>query len=90
VLQGDLLPLLYLLPSCIIGIGLIAAGFEGYLLKVGKVKKWAQAPLVIAGFVLSFPSLTVTVVGLAAAVVLVTLLWLQNRREAGISPARAS
>jgi len=90
VLQGDLFPLLYLLPSCIIGIGLIAAGFEGYLLKVGKVKKWAQAPLVIAGFVLSFPSLIVTVVGLAAAVMLVTLLWLQNRREAGISAVRAS
>jgi TRAP-type uncharacterized transport system fused permease subunit len=32
VLQGDLTPLIYVLPTCILGIALIAAGAEGYLI----------------------------------------------------------
>jgi len=81
VLQGDLTPLLYLLPMCVIGIILIAAGCEGYLLKVGPVKNWARIPLVIAGFLFSLPELITTIIGFVAAVVIILALWFQKKRE---------
>ena len=80
VLQGDLLALIYVLPSAVAGIGLIAAGFEGYLFKIGVIENWARAPLVAAGFALSYPSLIVTLLGLVTAVILIALLTRQSRR----------
>ena len=79
VLQGNLNHLIYVLPSVMLGIVLISAGFEGYLLGFGRVKKWAQAPFAIAGLALAIPELTFTIFGFAAAVVLVAIVWLQNR-----------
>jgi TRAP transporter 4TM/12TM fusion protein len=81
VLQGDLTPLLYLLPMCVIGIILIAAGCEGYLLKIGNVRPWARVPLVIAGFLFSLPEMITTIIGFVAAVIIIPILWLQKKRE---------
>jgi TRAP-type uncharacterized transport system fused permease subunit len=81
VLQGNLLPLIYILPTCIAGIALIAGGAEGYLIKVGPVPNWARVPLVIAGLLLSFPSVTVTMIGLAVSAAMVLLIWLGNRKQ---------
>lgn len=80
VLQGNLSHLMYVLPSVILGIVLISAGFEGYLLGVGRVKKWSQAPFVAAGFALAIPELTFTIFGFAVSVVLVAIAWLQSRK----------
>ncbi|MBN1381892.1 MAG: TRAP transporter fused permease subunit [Deltaproteobacteria bacterium] len=82
VLQGNLLPLLYILPTCILGIALIAAGCEGYLIWVGKVQNWARIPLIIAGFLLSFPTMRMTIIGLAASAVMFIVVWLNNRKTA--------
>jgi TRAP transporter 4TM/12TM fusion protein len=84
VLQGDLTPLLYLLPMCVIGIILIAAGCEGYLLKIGNVRPWARVPLVIAGFLFSLPEMITTIIGFVAAVIIIPILWLQKKREVTI------
>jgi TRAP-type uncharacterized transport system fused permease subunit len=80
VLQGDLTPLVYVLPSIIIGIMLISGGLESYLLGVGAVKPWLRLPLGIAGFVFSFPGLMTTIFGGIACAVLVALVWNDNRR----------
>lgn len=83
VVQENIGALIYLLPSCIIGIALISAGNEGYLLGIGKVQTWARLPLAVAGFVLCLPFLKLTIIGLvASAVVLMLVLW-QNKRETG-------
>jgi TRAP-type uncharacterized transport system fused permease subunit len=84
VLQGDLTPLLYLLPMCVIGIILIAAGCEGYLLKIGNVRPWARVPLVIAGFLFSLPEMITTIIGFVAAAIIIPILWLQKKREVTI------
>ncbi|MBN1663939.1 MAG: TRAP transporter fused permease subunit [Deltaproteobacteria bacterium] len=81
VLQGNLYPLIYILPTCIAGIALIAAGAEGYLILVGPVQKWARIPLVIAGFLLSFPTVMWTLIGLAASAVMVLFVWMGNRKR---------
>lgn len=81
VLQGDLTPLLYVLPTCILGIALIAAGAEGYLIFVGRVTTWARLPLVIVGFILSLPSLMWSIIGLAAAALMIFIVWMGNRKR---------
>ena len=80
VLQGDLTPLWYILPTVIVGIGLIAAGAEGYLIGVGAVQGWARIPLVLAGFLLSFPTVLMTIIGLVASILMVAVVWLGNRK----------
>ncbi|MCU5783040.1 hypothetical protein MA04_02340 [Alcanivorax balearicus MACL04] len=82
VLQGDLTPLIYVLPSIIIGIMLISGGLEGYLLGAGRVRPWLRLPLIAAGFAFSFPGLMTTIIGGLASAVLVALVWNDNRRLA--------
>lgn len=79
VLQGNLWPLIHLLPSCIVGIALICAGSEGYLMGVGKIPRWARLPIAIIGFALSYPSLKVTLVGLIAAVAIIAIILRQHK-----------
>jgi TRAP transporter 4TM/12TM fusion protein len=81
VLQGDLWPLLYLLPSIIVGIALIAGGFEGHLWFVGYVNRWLRAPMILTGFLLGFPTATTSAIGVAAAAIMVALVWLANRKS---------
>jgi TRAP transporter 4TM/12TM fusion protein len=79
VLQGDLTPLIYVLPSIIIGITVLSGGLEGYLLGVGMVKPWLRLPLVAAGFAFSFPGLKTTIVAGIVCAILVALVWRDNR-----------
>ena len=83
LLQGNLWLLTYLLPSCIVGIALICAGSEGYLLGIGRLQTWARLPLAVAGFAFSYPSLKVTIVGLAASAIVVGIVMVQNKRGTG-------
>lgn len=87
VLQGDLLPLLYVLPSIVIGICLIAAGLEGWLLGVGAVRPALRLPLAAAGFAFSFPGPLATLLAGIACAALVAIIWLDNRRQVPI-PAK--
>ena len=86
VLQGDLTPLLWVLPSIIIGIMLISGGLEAYLLGVGKVAGWLRLPLGLAGFAFSFPGLLTTAIGGISSAILVALVWRDNRRAAAGAP----
>lgn len=81
VLQGNLWLLTYLLPSCILGIVFICAGSEGYLLGVGRVRAWARLPIVITGFMLSFPAIILTIIGLAASAIIVAVIWRQAQQD---------
>jgi len=79
VLQGDLTPLFYVLPSIIAGIMLISGGLEGYLLGAGLVRTWQRLPLAAAGFAFSFPGPTTTLIGGLVSAALVAVIWRQNR-----------
>lgn len=81
VLQGNLLPLLWVLPTTIVGIMLIAAGCEGYLVKVGIIPGWARAPMLLAGFCLAIPETVTDVTGVVIGAVLVAVIWLKNRNS---------
>ncbi|KAA0696340.1 C4-dicarboxylate ABC transporter permease [Halopseudomonas laoshanensis] len=85
LLQGDLTPLLYVLPSIIAGIMLISGGLEGYLLGAGLVKPWQRLPLIAAGFAFSFPGPMTTLIGGLASAVLAAMVWQQNRGKPGLA-----
>lgn len=88
VLQGDLTPLIYVLPSVVVGIIILAGGLEGYLLGVGRVRSVLRVPLALSGFAFSYPGLYGTIGGGLACIVFVGLVWLDNRRGAqGAAPA---
>lgn len=86
VLQGDLTPLIYVLPSIIIGITLLSGGLEGYLLGVGHVRPLMRLPLGIAGFAFSFPGLMTTLIGGIASAVMVAIIWRENHNTTQATP----
>lgn len=79
VLQGDLTPLLYVLPSIVVGIMMISGGLEGYLLGAGKVPGLVRMPLLAVGFAFSFPGFWTTIISGALAILLVAYVWKENR-----------
>ena len=79
VLQGDLTPLLYVLPSIVVGIMLISGGLEGYLLGAGRVPSAIRLPLLVVGFAFSFPGFWTTIISGPLAVLLVAYVWRHNR-----------
>ncbi|WP_240453945.1 TRAP transporter permease [Chachezhania antarctica] len=81
VMQGDLTPLIYVLPSIIVGIILLSGGLEGYLLGVGLVRPILRVPLAAAGFAFSFPGLSTTLVGGAVSALIVAVIWMDNRKR---------
>ncbi|WP_254919246.1 TRAP transporter fused permease subunit [Oceanicola sp. 22II-s10i] len=88
VLQGDLTPLIYVLPSVIVGIIILAGGLEGYLLGVGRVRSVLRVPLAISGFAFSYPGLYGTIGGGIACLIFVGLVWMDNKKvAAGAAPA---
>ena len=76
VLQGPLLDCVIPFLTCVIGIFLLAGGFEGYLTGFGQSLKWPlRIPLIAAGFMLIKPGWKTDIVaGILAAVVIVYLL----------------
>jgi len=80
VLQGSILETVYLLILCLIGIVIIAGGFEGYLLKVGNISFWARPLLVISGLLIGFPEWLTTIIGAILAVFVIMLTIMTKRR----------
>ena len=78
VLQGDLTPLIYVLPSILVGITMLAGGLEGYLIGFGMVRPVLRLPLALTGFAFSFPGLITTLVSGVIALLLVALIRKDN------------
>ncbi|MFW5823358.1 MAG: TRAP transporter permease [Marinobacter sp.] len=84
VLQGDLTPLLYVLPSIVVGIMMISGGLEGYLLGAGKVPGMVRLPLFGVGFAFSFPGFWTTIISGALAVLLIAYIWKENKANPAV------
>jgi TRAP transporter 4TM/12TM fusion protein len=88
VLEGPISETIYLFVLCLLGIGILAAGMEGYLLKIGRLELWPRLLLVLSGFLIAFPGGVetnigwITSVGGAALTVLVISILLIRKRTA--------
>ena len=81
IMQGSLIEAIYLFCYAIIGIVLVAAGCEGYLLKIGKVSLWARPLLMISGLLIVFPEHKTTIIGAVVAALTVAIMLIMRRRE---------
>lgn len=81
ILQGSPWEALYLFVFCLVGITFIAAGLEGYLLKVGLLRLWARPLLVLAGFLIAFPEWITAAIGAALALIIILISLRMKRGE---------
>ena len=84
ILQGPILDAVYLFALCLLGILLIAAGLEGYLVKVGRVGLWARPLLVVGGTLIAFPEWNTTFIGAALAAIVVAITLVRKKWAAGM------
>jgi TRAP-type uncharacterized transport system fused permease subunit len=65
----------------LIGIWLLAAALEGYLVGIGKLKNWLRLPVGVAGLAIAFPQWMLNLIGGALVVVIVLpSLWMIRRK----------
>lgn len=80
ILQGTPLEAAYLFALCLLGILFIAAGLEGYLVKVGRIKPWTRPLLIIAGALIAFPEWKSTIIGVALAAFTIALIYATKKK----------
>jgi TRAP-type uncharacterized transport system fused permease subunit len=77
ILQGpSLIESLYLFLQALLGVTLVAAGLEGYLLKFGILKLWMRPLLVVAGLLIGFPEWNTTLIGISLAVLVIAPIFI--------------
>jgi TRAP transporter 4TM/12TM fusion protein len=79
ILEGPITETLYLFALCLVGIGILAAGLEGYLLKVGRLDLWARLLLIVGGFLIAFPGWMTTIIGAIIAAVVIPSVLIRKR-----------
>ena len=63
----------------LVGIGIMASAAEGYMIRVGNLKWWGRAPLLITGFLIAMPERYTSIIGLIASAALVAVILVQKR-----------
>ncbi|MFC2062729.1 TRAP transporter permease [Chloroflexota bacterium] len=81
VLQASLLELLLPLTTLVLGVVLLTAALEGYLVKFGNVSPYYRLPLGISGLLLAIPGMETDIIGIFIGVLIIgVLLFLKKRR----------
>jgi len=88
ILEGPIYETLYLFVLCVLGIGILAGGLEGYLLWVGRLPRWARPLIVAGGFCIALPGWLTT--GIGAALVALIVLMLKYFRRRNVAPPIAA
>jgi TRAP-type uncharacterized transport system fused permease subunit len=81
ILQGPLLPSLFHFSTAIVGVYLLASGFEGYILKIGEINLPTRVITMGIGLLWAVPEWKTTLIGAVLTIPLLAFLWLR-RREA--------
>ena len=80
ILQGDLTEILYRSVMTVLGIFLLAASFEGYLIKYGRLGLIERVLICILGFLVAMPHVLSDILAAGMAVLLVIVLIIKKRR----------
>ncbi|MFC1972297.1 TRAP transporter permease [Chloroflexota bacterium] len=80
VLEGPVWESIYLFALAAIGVFFVAAGMEGYMLKLGKISFWTRPPYVIAGVLIGYPDWPTTYIGAAIAIFLTVILLMARKQ----------
>lgn len=74
VLQAPITEVILPLATCLLGVSLIAAGLEGYLIKFGRIPTYYRFPLGISGCLLAFPTWQTDVIGMCLSILILIVL----------------
>lgn len=88
LLEGTVTELLTALVTVVLGMVALSAAMAGHL--ITGMPMWERAALVVAGILMVYPSLMISVVGIAIAAVIVVLQLGRRRSGGGSSPAPAA
>jgi len=80
ILQGPIGPSLFHFATAIVGVYFLAAGFEGYILKIGDIKPLARAIAIAIGFLWAVPEWRVTAIGAGLTIPFLAFLWLRRQQ----------
>ena len=81
ILQGDLTEILYRSAMTVLGVLLLAASFEGYFFKYGRLGLIERVLFCIVGFLVAMPHVLSDIIAAAMAVVLVIIMMIKKRRS---------
>jgi len=79
IMEGPITETLYLFVLCLVGIGFLAAGLEGYLLKLGKLNWWSRSLFIAGGFLIAFPNWIMTIIGTVLTVVVIIIILIRRK-----------
>jgi len=82
IFQGPIIESVYLIVFCIVGITLIAASLQGYLLFVGNLPFWSRFLIGPAGFLIAFPDWETSVIGAVLAGAIIVVLFIIKKQPA--------
>jgi len=82
ILEGPILESAFYFILSLLGIALLAWGLEGYLVRIGRIKWWARAPLAIAGLLISYPELKTSVLGAIVAALTSGIILIKKKMAA--------
>jgi len=81
IMQGELGEILYRSFTAVLGIFLLAAGLEGYLIKIGRLGWMERVLICTLGFLVAMPHLLSDIIAAMAAGGVVIFLFLRKRRS---------
>jgi len=88
--DGEPQGIIYHLIVAMVGIFIMVCGTGGYFTGLGSAKPWERAFFILGGFLIAFPELITTVIGLILAAIGIVLLLVRKateRRKNNVSPA---
>ncbi|KIX11995.1 TRAP transporter permease [Dethiosulfatarculus sandiegensis] len=80
IFQGPAWEVAQAIIGCLLGVLVISAAMEGWVLGLGKPDLWIRPFLFAAGILLAAPELTTDIIGFVLLLACVLLIWLKRRR----------
>jgi TRAP-type uncharacterized transport system fused permease subunit len=80
IFQGPAWEVAQAITGCLLGVLVISAAMEGWVLGLGKPDFWIRPFLFAAGIMLAAPELTTDIIGFVLLLACVLLLWFKRRR----------
>lgn len=77
IMQGAPLEIVYHTAMAALGIFLLTSGLEGYMVGLGQLNIWSRLALGSAGFLIAFPEMLYTIIGLSLALATVVVVKLK-------------
>jgi TRAP transporter 4TM/12TM fusion protein len=81
VLRGSPIDTVWQFASCIIGLGIIASGLQGYMWFLGKLSWIPRVLLIISGILITHPDWRTTVIGIILAFITIGILIIRKRNR---------